>query len=392
MHFFVRLFLTVASLLLGFCCHSAFTMPRAAAQAWTSTKTVVTKFFGDVRVSDPSDFENKKTASIGTNLPNSFLLETGSGCGDFAQFQNYKIKIRVWSGTVIEMDSHDQRVILKNGTALIHVNVDGAKAFQIRTNNLITYIRHSCSVRVQTCEAKEHKPGFDNISVIEGPPIKVTNLSNGTVQILPPPHLDISISNLASPNLSMGKALTTPETTGTSTSYHQSGASVPRVPAVPQAMMDFPKDGQGNQKSFSQKELTGVPKPVRPILMGLPAPVNIVPNVNPQPQLGKQVLQPELNELEPDYTQYRKDMHRRITRTWKPPSSKGESWSSMKTVVKVSVNKQGSISDLQLCESSKDRAFDAAALTSLQAASPFRPLPFDTGLYSGFKVTFSLSP
>jgi TonB family protein len=366
-------------------------MPRAAAQAWTATKTIVTRISGDVRISGTSDFADREKG-IGTILPNSFVLETGPSSGDFAQFQNSKIKVRVWSGSLIEMNLHEQRVFLKNGKAVIRVNVDGAKAFQIRSNNLVSYIRHSCSIRVQTCEPRENKPGFDKISVIEGSPIEVTNLSNGAAQIFPPPHLEISISNLANPNLFMDKSLTTPETTAPAASPRLPDACIPRRPALAEAMLKFRKGAQENQKSFSPEELSGIPKPVRPISMRSPAPVNIVPNVSPQPQLGKPMVKPKLSELETDYTQYRSDMHRRITRTWKPPSSKGENWTSMKTVVNVSVNQQGAISDLQLCESSKDRDFDAAALTSLQAASPFRPTPFGTGLYSGFKVTFSLSP
>lgn len=92
-----------------------------------------------------------------------------------------------------------------------------------------------------------------------------------------------------------------------------------------------------------------------------------------------------------DFGPYMADLQRRIRRAWFPP--KGQ---EMKRVVVIfKVHSGGNLSDLRLDHSSGLPSADEAALTAVQKAAPFRPLPqnapsavdiqyaFDYNVFSG---------
>ncbi len=94
--------------------------------------------------------------------------------------------------------------------------------------------------------------------------------------------------------------------------------------------------------------------------------------------------------VDPDFSQFMADLQRRIKRSWFPP--KGP---TQKTVLRFSINQNGTMSDLKLQTSSGISTYDQAALTAVKNAAPFRRLPegapssvnveftFDYKLYNG---------
>jgi TonB family protein len=92
-----------------------------------------------------------------------------------------------------------------------------------------------------------------------------------------------------------------------------------------------------------------------------------------------------------DFGPYMADLQRRIKRAWFPPRGQ----ENRRVVVIFKVHKQGELSNLRLATSSGNASADKAAMSAVENAAPFRPLPsgssddvdiqftFDYNVFSG---------
>ncbi len=87
---------------------------------------------------------------------------------------------------------------------------------------------------------------------------------------------------------------------------------------------------------------------------------------------------------EVDFGSYLADMQRRIKRAWFPP--KGNE--SKRISLKFKVAKSGAVTRIRLVESSGLQIADAAAITAIETASPFAPLPAGAPDQVEIKFTF----
>jgi len=87
---------------------------------------------------------------------------------------------------------------------------------------------------------------------------------------------------------------------------------------------------------------------------------------------------------EVDFGSYLADMQRRIKKAWFPP--KGNE--SKRISLKFKISKSGEVSRIRLVESSGLQIADAAAITAIETAAPFAPLPAGAPDQVEIKFTF----
>jgi len=90
---------------------------------------------------------------------------------------------------------------------------------------------------------------------------------------------------------------------------------------------------------------------------------------NPESGKGKN---PGVNvQADIDWGPYMAYLQRSIKRTWNPPRSN----SSKRTVLSFFITRDGRVQDIAVAQTSGDPETDHAAMSAIQAAAPFRPLP-----------------
>lgn len=79
----------------------------------------------------------------------------------------------------------------------------------------------------------------------------------------------------------------------------------------------------------------------------------------------------EVSREDVDLMPYMANLQRRIKQTWTPPAG----MEHLRSVILFKVNRDGSVSGLQIERSSKNETVDRAALNAVQAAAPFAAMP-----------------
>lgn len=102
---------------------------------------------------------------------------------------------------------------------------------------------------------------------------------------------------------------------------------------------------------------------------GTQEPGNPPPNPNPKGHPSNE----HSKEFPWDAGPYMADLQRRIKHAWYPPHGQ----ENRRVVVVFNVNKQGELSNLRLTNSSGNASADNAAMSAIENAAPFRPLPPD---------------
>lgn len=74
-----------------------------------------------------------------------------------------------------------------------------------------------------------------------------------------------------------------------------------------------------------------------------------------------------------DFGPYIKDLQHAIRSNWNPPKWQG----NRKTELKFKVEKDGSVSNIEILTSSGDRIFDNAGISAVKASEPFKPFPVE---------------
>jgi TonB family protein len=87
----------------------------------------------------------------------------------------------------------------------------------------------------------------------------------------------------------------------------------------------------------------------------------------------------DLSSSDTKYLQYRLDMVRKLSRTWKYPEKARDAGEQGIAVLKISINSDGSVSEANIISSSGSVILDEAALLAAKSAAPFGQLP-DTDL------------
>ncbi len=83
----------------------------------------------------------------------------------------------------------------------------------------------------------------------------------------------------------------------------------------------------------------------------------------------------DLSSADTKYLQYRLDMVRKLSHTWKYPEKARETGEQGVAVLKISINSDGTISQVNVVSSSGSAILDEAALTAAKSAAPFGQLP-----------------
>ena len=82
-----------------------------------------------------------------------------------------------------------------------------------------------------------------------------------------------------------------------------------------------------------------------------------------------------LSSSDTKYLQYRLDMVKRLSRSWKYPEKAKEAGEQGIAILKISINSDGSVSEATVISSSGSAILDEAALVAAKSAAPFGPLP-----------------
>jgi TonB family protein len=85
-----------------------------------------------------------------------------------------------------------------------------------------------------------------------------------------------------------------------------------------------------------------------------------------------------------DYGPYMVDLQRRIKHCWFPP--KGDV--TRKVVVIMAINRDGTLGSANISQSSGSALMDESAMTAVQQAAPFRPLPAASPSHVDIEFTF----
>ena len=83
----------------------------------------------------------------------------------------------------------------------------------------------------------------------------------------------------------------------------------------------------------------------------------------------------DLSSSDTKYLQYRLDMVRKLSRTWKYPEKAKDAGEQGVAVLKISINSDGSVSEANIISSSGSAILDEAALLAAKSAAPFGQLP-----------------
>ena len=83
----------------------------------------------------------------------------------------------------------------------------------------------------------------------------------------------------------------------------------------------------------------------------------------------------DLSSSDTKYLQYRLDMVRKLSRTWKYPEKAKDAGEQGIAVLKISLNSDGSVAEANIISSSGSAILDEAALLAAKSAAPFGQLP-----------------
>jgi TonB family C-terminal domain len=83
----------------------------------------------------------------------------------------------------------------------------------------------------------------------------------------------------------------------------------------------------------------------------------------------------DLSSSDTKYLQYRRDIARKLSRTWKYPEKAKDAGEQGIAVLKISINSDGSVSEANIISSSGSAILDEAALLAAKSAAPFGQLP-----------------
>ncbi len=83
----------------------------------------------------------------------------------------------------------------------------------------------------------------------------------------------------------------------------------------------------------------------------------------------------DLSSSEAKYLQYRLDMVRKLSSTWKYPEKARDAGEQGVAVLKISINSDGSVAEASIINSSGSLILDEAALHAVKYAAPFGQLP-----------------
>lgn len=92
---------------------------------------------------------------------------------------------------------------------------------------------------------------------------------------------------------------------------------------------------------------------------------------------------------------YQQRVYSQVAGKWKQPGKKGQPTVGRKTVVQAVVGRDGKLISADVTMESGSKAWDAAALSAVQKAAPFAPLPKDyplATLDAHFHVAWVSSP
>jgi TonB family protein len=87
----------------------------------------------------------------------------------------------------------------------------------------------------------------------------------------------------------------------------------------------------------------------------------------------------DLSSSDTKYLQYRLEMAKKLSRAWKYPEKARVAGEQGIAVLKISINSDGSVAEVNIVSSSGSAILDEAALTAAKSAAPFGQLP-DTDL------------
>jgi len=114
-----------------------------------------------------------------------------------------------------------------------------------------------------------------------------------------------------------------------------------------------------------------MPPPPEPKPEALPVPPT--PPVPPAPQAPALMVQPKIDMPEFDCANYCTVLQRKLEGQWVPPPVSAQG--PVQAVVVFTINRDGSVDNLALENSSGNFYFDQAALRAVQLARPLPPLP-----------------
>jgi TonB family protein len=83
----------------------------------------------------------------------------------------------------------------------------------------------------------------------------------------------------------------------------------------------------------------------------------------------------DLSSSDTKYLQYRLEMARKLSRAWKYPEKARVTGEQGVAVLKISINPDGSVSEVNIISSSGSAILDEAALLAAKSAAPFGQLP-----------------
>jgi TonB family protein len=83
----------------------------------------------------------------------------------------------------------------------------------------------------------------------------------------------------------------------------------------------------------------------------------------------------DLSSSDTKYLQYRLEMARKLSRAWKYPEKARDAGEQGFAVLKISINTDGSVSQVSIVNSSGSAILDEAALNAAKSAAPFGQLP-----------------
>ena len=86
--------------------------------------------------------------------------------------------------------------------------------------------------------------------------------------------------------------------------------------------------------------------------------------------MGQNVSVPQYKN-DVDFTQYMKNLQRKIKLNWNPPKNKER----LRVSVFFTISKNGELSNLKIYKSSRDYRADQAALNAIKASFPYESLP-----------------
>ena len=87
----------------------------------------------------------------------------------------------------------------------------------------------------------------------------------------------------------------------------------------------------------------------------------------------------DLSSSDTKYLQYRLEMAKKLSRAWKYPEKARVAGEQGIAILKISINSDGSVAEVNIVSSSGSAILDEAALTAAKSAAPFGQLP-DTDL------------